>query len=251
MQAHDAGQMDALIEGALAIEDGCTSIGSDGHVYGLVWPAGTTWQSEASTVTIADGTVLTAGLTIASAGGQQSLDDLRAYPDSLLGPDRLTEERTSCAEQWWVLGNEIDIVDSPSTATASIRSAIDDGCDRTVPSTSMPGEGHATVMTLVPSLGPLTFVVEAEPQSVCPGGQVLVTVRIHNSGEYDESAAPALLIGPIPHIVLDILDAVVVKAGGDAAVSGTVTVPVLPDGSYDIIVKGGSFDGATIDLHAP
>jgi hypothetical protein len=84
-----------------------------------------------------------------------------------------------------------------------------------------------------------------------PAGRVFVTVRIHNAGVYDESAAPSLLIGPIPHIVLGDLDLVVKKAGGDAFVSGTVTIPLLPEGSDEIIIRGGSFDGATIAVRSP
>lgn len=49
---------------------------------------------------------------IRSAGGAQSVDDLMAFDTELLGPDRLTSDRLSCAEHWWVVGSvdEIEIL---------------------------------------------------------------------------------------------------------------------------------------------
>lgn len=101
VQQADEGQMDALIEGTVVIEDGCTLLEAFGDRMGLVWPVGTTWSEAEDMVRLSDGTVVRTGDRIRSGGGEQTLADLLAYRDAVLGSDVLTEERTSCAATWW------------------------------------------------------------------------------------------------------------------------------------------------------
>jgi len=105
--------MDALIEGAVTIDDGCALVESGEQSVGLVWPVGTTWKSESEAVRLVNGLEISSGTQIRAGGGGTSVDGLHAYPDDVLGPTRLTPERLACADQWWVLGSadEIEVLD--------------------------------------------------------------------------------------------------------------------------------------------
>lgn len=112
VQARDEGQMEALIEGTVTIEDGCTRLGDGERALGLVWPFGTKWSAETNSVLTPGGVEIVDGAFIRSSGGGQSSDDLTYYRDDVLGPERLTADRLACADEWWVLGSEIEVIDS-------------------------------------------------------------------------------------------------------------------------------------------
>ena len=112
VQGRDEGQMDALIEGVITIENGCTRLGHDEGALGLVWPFGTKWLAETNSVLTAAGVEIVDGASIRASGGGQSSDDLSYYQDDVLGPERLTADRLACADEWWVLGSEIDVIES-------------------------------------------------------------------------------------------------------------------------------------------
>lgn len=104
--------MDALIEGVITIENGCTRLGQDEGALGLVWPFGTKWLAETNSVLTAAGVEIVDGVSIRASGGGQSSDDLSYYQDDVLGPERLTADRLACADEWWVLGSEIVVIES-------------------------------------------------------------------------------------------------------------------------------------------
>jgi|GEM_PF-3606377 len=111
VQGRDDGQMDALIEGPITIEDGCTRLGDGERALGLVWPSGTKWSADTNSVLTAGGVEIADGVFIRVSGGGQSSDDLSYYQDDVLGPERLTDDRLECADEWWVLGSEIEVID--------------------------------------------------------------------------------------------------------------------------------------------
>ena len=66
--------------------------------------------------------------------------------------------------------------DSPAASPLATGNA---GCTASLPSTSSPQQ--ETVMTIVPGTLPLVFDMSPQPARVCPGGTVVVQVKITNA----------------------------------------------------------------------
>ena len=64
--------MAALIQGSLALTDGCLTVGG----YPAMWPHGTTRDAEAQAVVLPDGAVAAVGDTVGGGGGFPYLSDL-------------------------------------------------------------------------------------------------------------------------------------------------------------------------------
>lgn len=101
-------------------------------------------------------------------------------------------------------------------------------------------------MTIAPVTGPVTYTVDAQPPTACPGGQVQLIVTAHNNGTETASAGVGLVIGPIPHISLGEVGPFDVPPQGDAQASIWVTVPLLPSGRQWIALVGGSAPDGSI-----
>lgn len=64
--------MAALIEGRLTLSQGCLLV----HEFPVVWPFGSTWNSESQTVRLSDGQVVAVGDRVSGGGGYLYLSDL-------------------------------------------------------------------------------------------------------------------------------------------------------------------------------
>jgi hypothetical protein len=82
---------------------------------------------------------------------------------------------------------------------------------------------------------------------------VELIVHAHNNGAQDEIARVGLLIGPIPHIALGEVSPFDVPAGGDGTAQITITVPLLPAGSYmiDLLSDNGPLTSGTLIVKIP
>ena len=68
----DGSGTDALIEGPLTLSGGCLLVGE----FPVVWPYGTTWDSQAQAVRLSDGQVVALGDRVSGGGGYPYLSDL-------------------------------------------------------------------------------------------------------------------------------------------------------------------------------
>ncbi|MGB7979798.1 MAG: hypothetical protein WCF36_03270 [Candidatus Nanopelagicales bacterium] len=68
----DGSGNDALLEGPLTLSGGCLLVGE----FPVVWPYGTTWDSQAQAVRLSDGQVVALGDRVSGGGGYPYLSDL-------------------------------------------------------------------------------------------------------------------------------------------------------------------------------
>jgi heat shock protein HslJ len=88
-------QMDAEIIGTLELDGDCLYTAFEGNRYPVLWPYGTTWDEDTSSVALADGTKLALGGEVYGGGGY-------LYPDTLGGlttDERVLDRAEQCAEE--------------------------------------------------------------------------------------------------------------------------------------------------------
>lgn len=126
--------------------------------------------------------------------------------------------------------------DSPVASPLATGNA---GCTAILPSTSSPQQ--ETVMTIMPGTLPLVFDLSPHPERVCPGGTVVVQVKITNAGSEAITGAGGRLImgcGAPPELVVGQVGPIDVPARGSVATTATFTVPLFAPGSCGFSVYG-------------
>ena len=100
-----------------------------------------------------------------------------------------------------------------------------DGCEQVHPSTSVEGEGYETLHTVVAGDQPLTFDLAVRPDVICPGGDVIVDVGIHNAGTETirDFSAPLSLVcdASIVKVLVGTLSATAIPPGDRAPRAGS------------------------------
>jgi hypothetical protein len=128
---------------------------------------------------------------------------------------------------------------SSDSPTASPLATGNAGCTAIFPSTSSPQQ--ETVMTISPGDLPLVFDMSPHPARVCPGGTVVVQVKITNAGSETITGAGGRLImgcGAPPELVVGQVGPIDVPARGSVATTATFTVPLFAPGSCGFSVYG-------------
>ena len=97
---------EALIEGTLALIDGCLVVGTDETMFVVVWQPGTTWDAAAEQVVLPDGGRAGMGDFIVGGGGYHAVADLGVFGVDDAGIAAITP----CADR---LGAEVAVIQSP------------------------------------------------------------------------------------------------------------------------------------------
>ncbi|HEY4332326.1 MAG TPA: hypothetical protein VGM78_07145 [Ilumatobacteraceae bacterium] len=128
---------------------------------------------------------------------------------------------------------------------------VDDGCDRSVP-TSLGGPVvYPSIMTIAPGVDPISYTLTPQPQVVCPSGTVTVAIAVRNNGTTAIEVRPELILtGIFPHVFLGVADPLDLDAGGTAETSIATMIPEIPSGTYQLQIYGYS-DGAEITVRHP
>lgn len=130
--------------------------------------------------------------------------------------------------------------------------APDDGCDRPAPAA---WDDVGTVHTIVPQ--PDAEHVEVDmtvtPESVCPGGRVVVEITLTNTStepiEFRPVRGLLLMSGGMSNWELAAMDPVQLPAGGTATVQVQATVPDVRPGVYGLRPEG--YAGTSLEVLAP
>ena len=113
---------------------------------------------------------------------------------------------------------------APHLTAPPLPSGLADGCQGTSPTTVKPDD-FGSIHTIPPRTAPVNYEVAVAPSTVCPGGTVLVAVRVHNKSPRMVTVSPDLIVRwPAEH--LSCCNAVTVPARGDATVVEQVVIPL-------------------------
>ncbi len=133
---------------------------------------------------------------------------------------------------------------STTAVAPSSTPPLDDGCDLPTPST---WEVLGTIHTIVPGDQPVDATVQIDPQTVCPGGEVHVTLTIRNTGGRDaiiDSPRVVLSGGGVAKWELtDFGDTIEIDDGESVTVEETARIPLLHPGEYTFGLYGYSLGG--------
>lgn len=112
---------------------------------------------------------------------------------------------------------------------------------------------RCTVNTISTGTLPLVFDMRPQPTRVCPGGTVVVQVKVMNTGNEGISGFSERVImgcGSSTKLVVSQVGPIDVPANGSVETTATFTVPLFAPGNCGISVNGYS-DGAEITVAAP
>lgn len=114
----------------------------------------------------------------------------------------------------------------------SVPASLDDGCGH-AGTTVVPDE-IGTVHTVPPRPTKAIYAVTIAPATVCPGGSVLVVVRVTNPTGKTLTASPEVIITR-PSVALACCRSVTVAAGTSITITKSVTIPAsTPLGSHEV-----------------
>jgi hypothetical protein len=137
---------------------------------------------------------------------------------------------------------------TPSVAPLGTGNA---GCSAILPSTSSPRE--QTVYTIVQGTLPVSFDMNPQPTRVCPGGTVVVQVKITNRGNEGINGLTGQLImgcGAPPELVVGQVGPVDLPANRSVVTTTSFRVPLFAPGNCGFSVKGYP-NSAAITVTAP
>lgn len=85
--------MTALITGALALDGDCLYVASNGMRIPVLWPYGTRWDREATSVVLADGRMISVGEQVDGGGGYIHVGNIGTFTSS-----SVSQRAEHCAE---------------------------------------------------------------------------------------------------------------------------------------------------------
>ena len=140
---------------------------------------------------------------------------------------------------------------SSTTLPAAPLATGNAGCSASLPSTSSPRE--QTVYTIVPGTLPVTFDMSPQPTRVCPGGTVVVQVKMTNRGNERVNGLTGQLImgcGAPPELVVGQVGPVDLPANRSVVTTTSFRVPLFAPGNCGFSVKGNP-NSAGLTVAAP
>ena len=140
---------------------------------------------------------------------------------------------------------------SKSADIASSPNVGSEGCNATARSTSSPQQ--ETVYTIEPGTLTLEFEMSPQPRRVCPGGTVVVQMKVTNAGNAAITGFNGRLVmgcGGPPELVVGRVGPINVAAQGSVTTTAAFVVPLFAPGECGFSVYGYPHS-ANITVAAP
>ncbi len=143
-----------------------------------------------------------------------------------------------------------DAASSSSSSSTTSLPQLDDGCSAPAPTTL---ESIGTSHTMVPGELPARFEISTDASTVCPGGEVRLTVTVSNDGRSDVHVDQPIVFGQFngsfwgldAHVVAD------VPADGSTTVIVDARIPAAVPGQYQFGVYGYGPHSAPVEVVLP